>query len=132
VTGRALGGERRGGRAGGEGGQASIELLAGLPALLLAALVAAQLLITGWAATLADGAAEAGALARAAGHDPEAAVRAALPGWAGQDVGVEAREGWVTVRIRPPAAVPGLGGALEVDSRAWVRPPGDLTDRGSR
>ena len=50
-------------------GQATVELVAALPALLLAGLLALQLLATGYALTLADGAAEAGALAwpRAAG-----------------------------------------------------------------
>ena len=48
-------------------GQASVELVAALPALLLAALVALQLLAAGYALTLADGAAEAGALALASG-----------------------------------------------------------------
>ena len=46
-----------------ERGQASVELVAAVPALLLAALIALQLLLAGYALTLADGAAEAGALA---------------------------------------------------------------------
>ena len=53
-----------------ERGQASVELLAGLPALLLAGLIGFQLLAAGYALTLADGAAEAGALARVAGSRP--------------------------------------------------------------
>ena len=53
---------------GDERGQASVELVAALPALLLAALVALQLLAAGYAMTLADGAAEAGALALASGE----------------------------------------------------------------
>ena len=40
--------------------QASIELLAGLPALLLAAALALQLLLVGYSLSIADGAAEAG------------------------------------------------------------------------
>ena len=51
-----------------ERGQATVELVAALPALLLAALVALQLLAAGYALTLADGAAEAGALALASGR----------------------------------------------------------------
>jgi hypothetical protein len=39
----------------GQRGQATVELLAGLPALLLAALVALQLLATGYSLTIADG-----------------------------------------------------------------------------
>jgi len=40
-----------------EAGQATVELVAALPALLLAGLLALQLLATGYALTLADGAA---------------------------------------------------------------------------
>ena len=49
-------------------GQATVEFVAALPALLLAALVSLQLLAAGYAMTLADGAAEAGALALASGE----------------------------------------------------------------
>jgi hypothetical protein len=50
-----------------EDGQASVELVAGIPALVLAGLVALQLLATGYSLTLAAGAAEAGAMGLAAG-----------------------------------------------------------------
>ncbi len=103
-------------------GQAAIELLAGLPALLLAALIGFQLLATGYALTLADGAAEAGALARVAGLDPEDAARGALPGWARERVSVAERGGAVSVELRPPSPLPVLSEHLVVSSRAWVRP----------
>src|SRR3954447_8883220 len=77
----------------GERGQASVELLAGLPALLLAGLIALQLLATGYTLTLADGAAEAGAMALAAGRPVAPAVQAALPGWARGRVDVEVEGG---------------------------------------
>ena len=67
-------------------GQASVELVAALPALLLAAFLALQLLAAGYAMTLADGAAEAGALALASGRSAADAARGALPGWARDDV----------------------------------------------
>ena len=63
-----------------ERGQASVELVAALPALLLAALLSLQLLAAGYALTLADGAAEAGALALASGGSAADAAREALPG----------------------------------------------------
>ncbi|HKP88987.1 MAG TPA: hypothetical protein VJT75_03330, partial [Thermoleophilaceae bacterium] len=63
----------------GERGQASVELLGALPALLLVGLVAFQLLAIGYAKVLASDAAEAGALATAAGSDAAAAARAAVP-----------------------------------------------------
>ena len=104
-------------------GQASVELLAGLPALLLAGLIGFQLLATGYALTLADGAAEAGALARVAGTDHDEAAREALPGWARTRVRVASEGGRVMVRLRPPSPLPWLAERLEVSSEAWVREP---------
>jgi hypothetical protein len=109
-----------------ERGQASLELLAGIPALLLAGLICLQLLAAGYSATLADGAAESGALALAAGRPPEPAIRAALPGWADGRVETEVSGSRLTVRLRPPSPVSAIGRALEVRSSAWVRRPEDL------
>lgn len=106
------------------GGQAAVELLAALPALLLCGLIGFQLLAVGWALTLADGAAEAGALAHAAGADSERAAREALPGWARDRVRFSERGGRIEVELRPPSPLPGLGQRLEVSSEAWVRGPG--------
>ncbi len=103
-------------------GQATVELVAALPALLLAALVALQLLVAGYAMTLADGAAEAGALALAAGGPAADAARAAVPGWAEDDVSVAVEGGRVTVRLRTPSLLPALGEALAVSSTANARP----------
>ena len=103
-------------------GQASVELVAALPVLLLAALVALQLLAAGYALTLADGAAEAGALALAAGAEAPAAARSALPGWAEDDVRISVEGGRVTVRLRPPSPFRALAERLEVSSEASVRP----------
>ncbi len=107
----------------GERGQASIEVLAGIPALLLAGLIALQLLAAGYSLTLADGAVEAGAMALAAGRPASPAVREALPGWARRRVGVEIDGGRLTVRLRPPSPLAGLARGLEVSSSAWVRRP---------
>jgi hypothetical protein len=102
-------------------GQASIELVAALPALLLAALVSLQLLATGYALTLADGAAEAGALALASGGSAADAARAALPGWARDDVSVEVEGGTVSVRLRPPSPFAAVAARLAVTSSASAR-----------
>jgi len=104
-------------------GQASLELLAGLPTLAAAAGVALQLLLVGYSATIADGAAEAGAIAGAAGKDAGAAAREALPGWARSRSSVSAAGGRVRVELRPPAPIPAIADALEVSSEAWSRPP---------
>jgi hypothetical protein len=104
-------------------GQASVELVAALPALALAAALALQLLLVGYSVTIADGAAEAGALAGAAGKDAREAARDALPGWARGRSTVRTEGGRVEVELRPPAPLPGLADALAVSSEAWSRPP---------
>jgi hypothetical protein len=104
-------------------GQASVELLAGIPALLLAGLVALQLLATGYSLTLADGAAEAGALARAVGRPAPPAVREALPGWARDRVKVRVAGGRVRVRLLPPSLMRAVAERLAVSSSAWARRP---------
>jgi hypothetical protein len=105
-----------------ERGQATVELVAALPALLLAALVALQLLVAGYAMTLADGAAEAGALALASGGSAAEAARDALPGWAEDDVKVAVEGGEVSVRLRPPSPIEALADRLTVSSSAAARP----------
>lgn len=105
-----------------ERGQATVELVAALPALLLAALVALQLLAAGYALTLADGAAEAGALALASGGSAAEAAREALPGWAEDDVSVSVEGGRVSVRLRPPSPFRAVAERLTVTSSAAARP----------
>ena len=105
-----------------ERGQASVELVAALPALLLAAIVALQLLAAGYAMTLADGAAEAGALALASGSSAAEAARAALPGWAEDNVAVSVNGDTVTVRLLPPSPLHSLADRLAVTSSASARP----------
>ena len=77
-----------------ERGQASAELVAVIPALLLAVLVAAQIGVVGWALWSAGAAARAGA-------------RAALPTHLRRGSRVT-DDGDVGVRVRVPALVPGL------------------------
>jgi ABC-type amino acid transport system permease subunit len=101
-----------------ESGQASVELVAAVPALLLAALIAFQLLVAGYSLTLADGAAEAGALALASGGSAAEAARGGLPGWAEDDVEVAVEGASVTVRLRPPSFLDLLGDHLVVTSSA--------------
>jgi hypothetical protein len=100
-----------------------VELLAALPALALAAALALQLLLVGYTLTIADGAAEAGALAGAAGDDARRAARDALPGWARDRARVSADGASVRVEVPPPSPLRALSDALAVDSEAWSRPP---------
>lgn len=105
-----------------EAGQATVELVAAIPALLLAGYVAFQLLAAGYALTIADGAAEAGALALASGRSATVATREALPGWAAEDAEVTIRGGRVSVRLRPPGLSAALADRLAVTGTAAARP----------
>jgi len=103
-------------------GQASVELLAGVPVLVLALLVALQLFVTAYSLHLADGAAEAGALALAGGAPAEPAARAALPGWARDRISVAVSGGRVDVSVQPPAPLASVGRVLAIDASAWAKP----------
>lgn len=105
-----------------EQGQSTVEMVAALPALLLVGLLTLQLLATGYALTLADGAAEAGALALVVGQPAGVAARNALPGWAEDDIDVSVEGGRVTVRLRPPSPLRMLADRLAVTSSAAARP----------
>jgi hypothetical protein len=101
-------------------GQAAIELLGALPVLVGLALALAQLLALGYSAVLAGNAAEAGGLALAAGADPRASARNALPRWGRARARVDVGDGRVTVRLRPPSLLSELAHRLEVASTASV------------
>jgi len=86
-----------------EQGQASIELVAVLPVVLLVAAVVWQLALVGEAAWLTANAARAGARAEAVGRDPRAAVRSALPAALERGLDVEREQpGGVRVSLRVP------------------------------
>jgi hypothetical protein len=103
-------------------GQATVELVAAIPVLLLAGYVAFQLLAAGYALTIADGAAEAGALALASGSPAVVATREALPGWVADDAEVTVRGGRVSVRLQPPGLIDGLAERIAVTGTAAARP----------
>ena len=104
-----------------DSGQATVELVAANPALLLAGLRALQVRAAGYALTLADGGAEAGALALAAGRPARSAARGARPDWADGGAAISVRGGEVTVRLTPPSPFPGLADRLAVTSSAFAR-----------
>jgi len=103
-----------------QAGQTSVEMLGAVPVVLLAGLVILQLLAVGYASVLAGGAAEAGALAIAGGHDSRSAVRTALPGWSRARARMAVRHGQVVVRLRPPSPLRAIARRLEVTGRAAV------------
>lgn len=91
----------------GEEGTASVELIAVVPFLILAVLVAAQVALAGQALWSASVAARAGARAALVGGDPAAVARRALPEAmrSGAEVG---GGGPVSVRVRVPRLLPSL------------------------
>jgi hypothetical protein len=107
-----------------EGGQASVELVGAAALLALAGLAAFQVLATGHAVAVADGAAEAAALALANGRDPGRAARAAAPGWPRRAMRVERDGGTVRVTLAPRTPLGILRGRLRVGAEAWIRRPG--------
>lgn len=90
-----------------EEGTASVELIAVLPFLLLAVLVAAQIGLAGQALWSAAVSARAGARAALVGGDATAAARLALPPSlrSGAEVG---DSGAVSVRVAIPRLLPGM------------------------
>ena len=106
-----------------ERGQASVELLGALPALLIAALVVFQLLAIGYAKVLAGNAAEAGALALAGGGNAAQAARHAVPGWSKAGMRVRVAADAVRVTMRAPSPLRALRRRLEVGASARVGDP---------
>jgi hypothetical protein len=90
-----------------ERGTASVELIAVVPFLLLAVLVAAQIALAGQALWSAAVAARAGARAALVGGDAEAAARRALPSSLRAGAKVES-SGEVSVRVPVPRLLPQL------------------------
>jgi hypothetical protein len=113
----------RGGQRFDERGQAAVEVVALVPVVVVVGLALLQLLAVGYAAVLAGNAAEAGALALAAGADARAAVREALPGWSRARGRVTVEGGRVAVRLRPPSPLDSIGERLAVTGKAAVEAP---------
>ena len=90
-----------------DNGQASVELVAVLPALLLCALVAVQLAVVGYGLWSSATAARAGARAAYVSGGAERAARSAVPRALRRDARVR-EAGAVAVSVRPPSLVPGL------------------------
>jgi hypothetical protein len=91
-----------------EEGTASVELIAAVPFLLLAVLVAAQLALAGQALWSAGLAARAGARAALVGGDATAAARGALPPSLRAEAQVSDSDAGTTVRVAIPRLLPAL------------------------
>src|SRR5262249_47612457 len=98
-----------------DGGQASVELLALLPALGLIIALAFQALLAGETWWLASVAAREGARASALGRDPAAAAASAVPSpFRPSRVAVSTADDDATVTVRLP--IPLLIGGLRIGS----------------
>jgi hypothetical protein len=109
----------------GEEGTASVELVAAIPFLLLALVVAAQIALAGQALWSASVAARAGARAALVGGDPKAAARQALPPSMRRGAVVEAEDDGdgggegVAVKVPVPLLLPQLP-ELKVGARSGL------------
>jgi hypothetical protein len=91
-----------------ERGQATIELVAMVPVVLVVGLIAWQLALAGHAAWLSAHAARVAARAALVGRDPSAAARSAVPASMRRGLRVtRAREGGVHVSLQVPTLLPG-------------------------
>jgi len=104
----------------GEEGTASVELIAVVPFLALAVLVAAQIALAGQALWSAGVAARAGARAAVVGGDAEKAARRALPTSMRVEAKVEGSDE-VEVRVAVPRLLPALPRVM-VGATANLRP----------
>jgi hypothetical protein len=89
-----------------ERGQASVELVAVLPALVVCVLIAGHAVAAGWALWSAANAARAGARAELVDEDAESAAREALPASLRRGANVAAADR-TRVSVRVPALLPG-------------------------
>jgi hypothetical protein len=103
-----------------EAGTASVELVAVVPFLLLAVLVAVQIALAGQALWSASVAARAGARAALVGGEATVAARRALPPSLRDGARVE-DAGEVSVRVPVPRLFPGLPRVM-VGARASLEP----------
>jgi hypothetical protein len=104
-----------------EEGQAAVELVAALPALLLVLLVALQLAVVGYGLWTSANAARAGARASYVGGEAREAARSAVP--AALRRGSRVREGQRALRVslEVPSLLPGAG-RFPIEARAGLDP----------
>ena len=106
-----------------ERGQASVEFLGALPAMLLLALAAWQLALAGQTVWLAANAARVGARASAVGRAAEPAARSSLPSHLRHDLDVRSGPaGRVSVQVRLPLVLGRWSAPLPIRATAAMEP----------
>ena len=107
-----------------ERGQASVEMLGVLPAVMLVGLLLWQLAVAGQAAWLCANAARVAARAEAVGRDGQAAARSALPEGLERGLRVDrASGGRVRVRVAVPLLLHRWRSPVAVAATAYLAPP---------
>jgi hypothetical protein len=112
-------------------GQATVEVIALLPLLLVAALAGAAILAAHAAGEQAGLAAQAGAMALLEGDEPRAAARRALPPAARDRAAIEVDGRRVAVHLRPNLPLAALEKPLTAHATAAAAAP-DPDDRPAR
>lgn len=110
-------------RAGDRAGQATVELLAIVPLLMLVSLLGFCLLAAGRARELAAHAAAAGAMAVLQDGEPDDAARAALPRSSADIARIHVRGGTVTVTVRPRLPLPVIDRLVTVTQSSHAGAP---------
>ena len=105
-----------------ECGQATVELVALLPLVLVVALTGATVLAGLAASEQAGQAAEAGAVALIQGRDARTAARSAIPGQARPRTEIAIAGTRITVTLRPRIPLRFLAAALEATATADAGP----------
>ena len=102
-------------------GQASVEFVAAVPAVIIVALIVWQLALAGQALWLAANAARVGARAASVGQDATGAVRSSLPDSLERGLQVRrTRDDGVEVGVRVPILVRAWGSPVVVRARAGL------------
>ncbi len=108
----------------GQCGQASVEAVAVLPAVLLVAAVVWQIALVGHAAWTCANAARVAARAEVVGRDAESAARSALPRHLERGLSVRSTgPGRVRVSVRVPLVVGGSHSPLSVGATGYLGAP---------
>jgi hypothetical protein len=105
-----------------EDGQASVELVALLPILVLVGLLAWQGVVAGQAWWMASAGAREAARALALGRDPEAAARGVLPGALRGGAQVRRDGDGVRLRVSVPVVLRGGASLGAITARARMEP----------
>jgi hypothetical protein len=101
-----------------DSGQASVEMVAVLPLVLLVAAITWQLALAGYSLWACANAARVAAGAEVVGTDEEAAARSALPDSLERGMRVEGTRGAVRVELRVPLILRRWGSPVSVSASA--------------